>query len=176
VWKTDFDVQPPPPKPEPAGDKQKRPDPAGAAPTTPTAAGSGVSSSALITPKPTSTSTTGGNVSNNPAAELNKGFALLGDFQAEDYLDWMQMLASVAGSFRTGAEAITVLAYRMDIVEKMDPRALQKLYLAGTVLGSAMQLTAGATKDFWALYTDRFESNGARGRTMRDERRFFGQR
>ena len=114
-------------------------------------------------------------MSNNPAAELNKGFALLADYQPENYHDWMQMLPAVAHSFRVGAESITILAHRMDIVEKMDPRALQKLYLAGPVMGTAMQLTASATKDFWMLYLDRFETNGARGRTMRDESRFFGQ-
>lgn len=134
------------------------------------------SSSASSTPKSTSISTTGGNMSNNPAAELNKGFALLADYHPESYQDWMQMLAAVAHALRLGAEAVTVLAHRMDIQYGMDPRALQKLYLTGPIIGSAMQMTAGATKDFWLLYMDRFETNGARGRTMRDESQFFGQR
>lgn len=132
--------------------------------------------STTSTPKSTSISTTGGTMSNNPAAELNKGFALLADYHPESYQDWMQMLAAVAHALRLGAEAVTVLAHRMDIQYGMDPRALQKLYLTGPIIGSAMQMTAGATKDFWLLYMDRFETNGARGRTMRDESQFFGQR
>lgn len=122
-----------------------------------------------------SISTTGGDMSNNPGAELNKAFALLADYTPEDYQDWMQMLISVAHAMRLGAEAVTVLAQRMDIQEGMDPRSLQKLYLAGPAIGAVMQLVAGTTKDFWILYQDRFETNGARGRTMADESRFFGR-
>lgn len=122
-----------------------------------------------------SISTTGGNMSNNPAAELNKGFALLADYSPADYQDWMQMLISVTHAMRLGAEAVTVLAQRMDIQENMDQRALQKLYLAGPNIGAVMQMFAGAVKDFWVLYNDRFEVSGARGRTMRDESKFFGQ-
>lgn len=125
------------------------------------------------TPKLSSISTTGGTMSNDPTVHLNRGFALLADYTPEGFQDWLQMLAGTAHAFRLGAEAVTVLALRMDIQEKMDPRALQKLYLTGPILGTAMQMTAGATKDFWWLYQDRFETNGARGRTMRDESRFF---
>ncbi|MGW4528345.1 hypothetical protein [Amycolatopsis sp. NPDC004378] len=136
---------------------------------------SGAPAKPSTAPKTTSISTTGGNMSNNPAAELNRGFALLADYHPESYQDWMQQLAATAHSLRTGAESVTLLAHRMDIQYGMDPRSLQKIYLAGPVIGSAMQLFAGATKDFWVLYQDRFEVNGARGRTMRDESTFFGQ-
>ena len=110
----------------------------------------------------------------NPTTDLQKGFVALAEFEPEDYHDWMQLLITLSQTLRDGAEAMTLLTERMDVKERMDPRALHKLYMAGQTLGAAMQLVAGSSKDFWRLYQDRFEQDSNRGRTMRDESNFFG--
>ncbi|ASR39859.1 hypothetical protein BAY61_31730 (plasmid) [Prauserella marina] len=111
----------------------------------------------------------------NPAAQLEKAFNELADFTPEDYQDWMHLLLGLVKAFRAGAESVTVLASRMDVQERMDPRSLQDFYLTGEPLLVVMQLFGNSGKKFWALYQDRVEPNSGRGRTMRDENKFFQQ-
>jgi hypothetical protein len=145
--------------------------PSGATAEPRSTAGGGESSD---TRTPNGAATRGGPMATDPIALIQRGFQELAEFQPEDYYDWIQMLMRLSGALRMGAEGITVLSVRMDVIEKMDPRALEKLYMSGMTIAVAMQLSAGATKDFMKLYRDRFEKDGERGRTMRDESSFFG--
>lgn len=124
-----------------------------------------------------SRTTSGGTVmaQRNPAAQLEKAFNELADYTPEDYQDWMHLLLGLAKAFRVGAESTTVLATRMDVVEKMDPRSLGDFYFAGEALSAVMELFGNSGKKFWVLYADRMEANSGRGRTMRDESTFFQQ-
>lgn len=136
-----------------------------------TAAGGGASSTAAV---PTGATNRGGHMAVDPIALIERGFAELAEYQPEDYVDWVQLLMRLSGALRSGAEGITVLAVRMDVIEKMDERALEKLYMAGGTLGAGMVLVAGSAKDFLRLYHDRLNPDSGRGRTMKDEKQFFG--
>lgn len=124
-----------------------------------------------------SRTTSGGTVmaQRNPSAQLEKAFNELADFTPEDYQDWMHLLLGLVKAFRVGAESVTVLATRMDVMERMDPRALADFYFAGEALSAVMELFGTSGKKFWVLYADRMEASSGRGRTMRDESTFFQQ-
>lgn len=112
--------------------------------------------------------------STNPAYHFRQAFKLIGSYEPESWIGWLQFHTETAKAFIEGNDALTALALRMDVVNRMDPRATSGLYVMGAAAGQFGHLTAATGKTFWTLYQDRFEKNGARGRTMRDENRFFG--
>ena len=180
-----LDTDTSPPKsttPKPAAPKVK---PATTRPVTPGRASTNPTPPTRPAPNPSASTKTGGNTmstpsvpakmhSTNPAHHLMAGFRLAGETEPDNWVSWMQFLQGSAAAFRQGSESYTQLALTMDLKHRMDPRALVGLYTMGGALGQLSDLTVASAHTFWRLYSDRLENNGARGRAMTDETKFFG--
>src|SRR5690606_23740551 len=110
----------------------------------------------------------------NPAAVLESGFKLVGEFNPINWLDWIQQLRDQAAAFRQASQSYLQPAVLMALKRRMDPRALIGLYVIAAAMGQAADVFIATANQFWSLYSDRFETNG-RGRTMDDENAFFSQ-
>ena len=113
--------------------------------------------------------------STNPAKHLMTGFKMIGEYEPESWVGWIQFLQGMAKAYRQGGESMIQLALYMDVKRRMDPRALSGLYVLGNATGQLGDLSAASAHKFWALYADRFDRSSGRGRTMDDETRFFGE-
>ncbi|WP_367139550.1 hypothetical protein [Saccharothrix sp. HUAS TT1] len=105
--------------------------------------------------------------------QFNAAFRNLNAVEPDTYHDWLYTLVGTANALRLGSELTLGLALRMDIRYRMDPLALQHLYLAAPALATTGQLIAGSARDFYAMYQDRIDPAPLRGRTMANEGSFF---